>query len=136
MSAEDREILVAYRLEQADEALQVADMLLVSGVFRTVVNRSYYAMFYAVLALFAARQEGTSKHSGVIGLFDREFVKTGLIDREFSAWLHEAFDLRQRADYREMFTVSKERAEEVSENARQFVEAARTHLAAHPTPRS
>ena len=40
------------------------------------------------------------------------------------------------AEDREMFTVSKERAEEVCENARQFVEAARAHLAAHPTQRS
>lgn len=133
MSAEDRKILVTYRLEQADEALRVADMMLVAGVFRTAVNRAYYAMFYGVLALLAARQEGASKHSGVIGLFDREFVKTGLIDREFSARLHEAFDLRQRADYREMFTVSKERAKEVCENAKQFVQAVRAHLAVHPT---
>lgn len=134
MSMGDRDALVLYRLEQADEALHIAGISLSEGVFRTAVNRAYYAMFYAVLALLAGRREGASKHSGVIGLFDREFIKTGLIDREFSAWIHEAFDLRQRADYREMFTVSKERAEEVCQNARQFVMEVRAHLAAQASP--
>ena len=36
-------------------------------------------MFYAALALLASKQLSASKHSGVISLFHREFVKTGLI---------------------------------------------------------
>jgi uncharacterized protein (UPF0332 family) len=38
------------------------------------MNRLYYAMFYAVLALLQEKEMGTSKHSGAIALFDREFV--------------------------------------------------------------
>jgi len=41
-------------------------------------------MFYAVLALLANRQMGTSKHTGVLSLFDREFIKTGIFSRELS----------------------------------------------------
>ena len=37
--------LVAYRLEQADEALRVGKMVLREGIYRTAVNRAYYAMF-------------------------------------------------------------------------------------------
>ena len=106
MNREEARALVAYRLEQADEALRVAEMTLKESIYRTAVNRAYYAMFYAVLALLAAEGRGSSKHTGVIGFFDREFIKKGVFDRELSAWLHEAFDLRQRADYREMFSVS------------------------------
>ena len=46
-----------------------------------------------------------------------------------SEWLHRAFDLRQDSDYREMFEVSKDVAEEVLGHANAFVNEARTHLA-------
>ncbi len=69
-----------------------------------------------------------SKHSGVISIFDREYVKKGVFSREMSKWLHESFDLRQRADYTEMFTVSKERAEELLCNAEIFFEKVKVYL--------
>ena len=86
--------LVSYRLEQADESLEAARVLLEQDLTRPSLNRSYYAMFYAVLALLTTCKQETSKHSGAISLFDKEFVKTGMFKKEFSRWLHDAFDLR------------------------------------------
>lgn len=43
-------------------------------------------------------------------------------------WLHEAFDLRQRSDYREMFTVTPERAAEVLGHAEEFVSQLKSML--------
>ncbi|NJN63373.1 MAG: hypothetical protein HC795_19310 [Coleofasciculaceae cyanobacterium RL_1_1] len=40
-------------------------------------------MFYALLGLLATKGLGTSKHSGVISLFDREFVRTGIFPRGY-----------------------------------------------------
>ena len=118
---EEREALVRYRLEQADESLESAQLLLDNGKYRPAVSRSYYAMFYAVLALMAKKKHHSSKHSGAIAIFNREFVKTGMFDKDFSRWLQEAFDLRQRADYREMFSISYERTKRVLEHALAFV---------------
>ena len=42
--------------------------------------------------------------------------------------MQEAFDLRQRADYRELFTVTSERAKAVLENAHSFVEEIKRKL--------
>ncbi|MDI6793454.1 MAG: HEPN domain-containing protein [bacterium] len=117
----ERKELFLYRLEQADESLESAQILLDNKKYRSSVSRTYYAMFYAVLALLALDKCETSKHSGAMALFDREFVKKGIFDKDFSRWMHEAFDLRQRADYREMFTVSHERAKGVLEHAQTFV---------------
>ncbi len=39
-----------------------------------MVNLAYYAMFYGVLAVLATRKLSASKHSGALGLFDREFI--------------------------------------------------------------
>lgn len=69
--------LVTYRLEQADESLNAARILLEKGLIRPSVNRAYYAIFYAVLALLATHKQETSRHSGAISIFDKEFVKDG-----------------------------------------------------------
>jgi uncharacterized protein (UPF0332 family) len=119
---DNRTILIGYRLEQADESLESAQLLLENQKYRPSVSRSYYAMFYCVLALLVKEGIAVSKHTGVISAFNREFIKRGLLDRELSAWIQEAFDLRQRADYREFFTVSPERARDVLNRARTFVE--------------
>ena len=120
--------LMKFRLEQAGESLDSSKILLNNQKYRPSVSRSYYAMFYAVLALLAASEKSTSKHSGLISLFDREFVKSGVFTKEFSKWLHEAFDLRQRADYREMFTVSHDRANRILGHATTFVAAIKDHI--------
>ena len=88
-------------------------------------------MFYGVLALLSYGDYSISKHSGAISLFDREFVKKELLDKKFSRWLHEAFDLRQRADYREMFTVATARAEEVLFNAKKFIQEIKKLISLH-----
>jgi len=74
----DKAALVESPLLQARESLTEADVLLREGMSkRSVMNRLYYAMFYALLALLQDRQLGSSKHSGAISLFDREFIKNG-----------------------------------------------------------
>jgi len=96
MMTENILALVNYRLEQADESLEAARTLLDKKLIRLSVNRAYYAMFYAVLALLAGGKQETSKHSGAIALFNKDFVKQGIFKKDFSRWLHDAFDLRQR----------------------------------------
>ena len=52
--------LLRYRLEQAHETLREAQILLKEDALRGTINRAYYAMFYALLALLATKQLGTS----------------------------------------------------------------------------
>ena len=125
---EERKALIDYRLEQSEESLDSPRILFEHKKYRPSVSRSYYAMFYAVQALLIQKQIITSKHSGAIAIFNREFVKNKIFDKEFSRWLQEAFDLRQRTDYREMFTVTSERAKAVLENARFFVKEVKKKL--------
>jgi hypothetical protein len=55
--------------------------LLDNNLIRPSVNRAYYAMFYAVLALLAQGKQENSKHSGAIALFDKDFVKLGIFKK-------------------------------------------------------
>lgn len=82
----DRQTLFNYRLVEAEETIADAKLLLASGrSSRSVVNRAYYAMFYSVLALLIAEEveHKTSKHSGIIAIFDKEIVHTGLLGRDY-----------------------------------------------------
>ena len=115
------EQLIQFRILQAQESLQEASALFKASLWRGAINRSYYAMFYAVLALAVLRQEITSKHSGAITFFDREFVRPGIFPKEFSKALHLAFQRRQENDYGEVFSVSEEDAAQAITDAEGFV---------------
>jgi len=85
-------------------------------------------MFYAVLALLAMRKRETSRHSGAIALFDQEFVKPGMFTRDFSRWLHDAFDLRQRSDYSIGIAITAEEADKCLHYATTFVQGVRESI--------
>ncbi len=127
--SEESAALVQYRMGQADAALNDAKYLLDGNRSpQSVINRAYYAMFYAALALLQKAGKIPSKHAGVIGLFDTEFVMKGVFPRELSRDFHKAFELRQVSDYRVLQYPSREKAEETWEKATRFVRAVREYL--------
>ena len=113
--------LIEYRLQEAREALEEAEILYARDKHRGAMNRIYYAMFYAVLALLASRGLSAAKHSGAISLFHREFVKPGTIPVEIAKFLDIAFDLRNKCDYRDFVSPDPERTNELLEAARRFI---------------
>jgi len=116
--------LIEYRLSQAKETITAAKELLANGHYKDAVNRAYYAMFYCALGLLASRKLGSSKHSGVLSLFSQHFVKTGMFSTESGRHLREAFEIRQRCDYREFVEIEREQVEEVLRNAGKFIDEA------------
>ncbi len=125
----DKRQLIAYRIEQAQDTLEDAHLLFEGeGSLRSVLNRAYYAMFYSTVALLVTIEKGSSKHSGVIALFDLHFVKSGEFPITASKSIHKAFDLRQIGDYRELIQLQKQQVEEVLQSANQFVEDVEEYL--------
>jgi len=92
------------------------------------MNRVYYAMFYATLALLATRDLNSAKHSGVISLFHREFVRTGLFPRELAKSLNAAFDGRMEGDYGDFAILAKEELARLVASAGEFIEKTRQIL--------
>lgn len=121
----DKEALFLYRLKQAEETLQDAEKML-EGDFspRSITNRAYYSMFYVVLALFLKTDVNikTSKHIGIISLFDKEFILTKKIDKFYSKILHQIFNIRQKSDYKELAELSADDAAEAVKKAEEFFE--------------
>jgi uncharacterized protein (UPF0332 family) len=120
----DRETLLQYRMQQAEETLADAEAMAKGKLSpRSIINRAYYAMFYAVLGLFLKTNATlkTSKHSGIISMFDRTFILSGKMDRQFSKSLHKMFNARQVADYKELVEVTPEEVDEALRAAREFI---------------
>ncbi|UCE04323.1 MAG: HEPN domain-containing protein [bacterium] len=129
MKHKEVEILIKYRMEQAREALDDAKYLIDgSRSPQGIVNRSYYAMFYAVLALLQKISKAPSKHSGVISLFDKEFVMKGIFSKELSKDFHKAFELRQTVDYKIVKQITDDKAKQIWSKAVGFVEAIERYL--------
>jgi uncharacterized protein (UPF0332 family) len=126
---EKKRLLALHRLQQSAESLQEARYLHEGGKsLRSVVNRIYYSMFYSVLALLVYEPYASSKHSGVLAYFNKQFVKGGLFSESLGRSLNKAFELRQRGDYREYFVLTREQVEPLLDEAADFVAAVRTHL--------
>jgi len=124
MNPEQSAELVRLRLEQARSTLNDAVVLAEGGgTPKSVINRAYYAMFYAVLALLQSIGKVARRHTSAVGLFDTEFVLKGAFPKELSRDLHRTFDLRQISDYQPVRPATSRDAEEYIGKARKFVAA-------------
>ena len=128
---EEVKALVEYRMQQARDAREEAEILFERGKYRGALNRVYYSMFYAVLALLASRELTASKHSGVIYLFHREFVKTEMIPLDVAKFLDIAFDLRNKCDYRDFVTPDFQRVAELLKQSEVFIDTVKATLERH-----
>ena len=133
MNKEARQAVIDYRMEEAGQALVETEVLLQRDLYRGAINRAYYAMFYAVQALFVQRGLKAAKHGGAIALFDREFVHTGSFAPDCSKWLHYNFKIRLDVDYGDMSCPNREMSDEALTAAREFVARVRLYLA-NPVP--
>jgi len=121
--------LARYRLKQAEESIDEAAFLLQGKKSaRSVINRAYYGMFYAVLALLIFEPYASSKHSGILGYFNRRFVKPGFFSEELGGVINKAFVLRQRGDYREYEELSYELVRPFVDQGRIFVQEVKDYL--------
>jgi uncharacterized protein (UPF0332 family) len=127
--------LAQYRLQQAKETLKEAEILAGEQSWRGAINRAYYAMFYAVLALTVVKGFSTSKHTGVLAFFDRDYIKPGILPKVLSKQLHLAFERRQAQDYGEFAIVDESIAQETLSNAVEFVDVIDTYVSGSVFPK-
>jgi len=93
--------IVKYRMEKAKITLTDAKKFFKNVSLDSTVNRIYYALFYAVNALLLCEGVFSSKHSGVRALFDKVFIKKGIVKKEMGRFYSEMFDRRLKGDYRD-----------------------------------
>lgn len=120
--------LVKYRLNNANEKLISAKLLLDNGQYKDSIGRSYYAIFTVVRAVLAKDKKDFSKHAGVIAYFQREYLKTEIFGKKFSKYLQGAFQIRNSCDYDDFFIVAKHDAIEQYQKAKEMYEVIKVYL--------
>ena len=116
-----KEEVVKYRRERARETLEEAEIMLKNKKLFATVNRIYYAIFYEVLALLLMKGLSSSKHSGVRSLFNREFMKSGIISEEHGDFYNRMFGFRQRGDYEDFVEFDGEEVKRWLDRAKDFI---------------
>ncbi len=119
--------LAGYRMERAKEMLGAAKGNLEIGQYRTSLNRSYYAIFHAMRAANILKGFDSSKHSGVIAFFNKEYLKANVIDRNLSVIVKNSAFLREKSDYDDFYVASKKEAEKQLADAEKFLLAVETY---------
>ncbi|KJU87732.1 antitoxin [Candidatus Magnetobacterium bavaricum] len=69
---------------------------------------------------------GTSKHTGAISMFDKEFIKTNVFDK--SKVLHRVFELRQKCDYMEYTYIDDKDVEELLPQVENFIDSVKNYF--------
>ena len=110
-----------YRIEKAEKIIEEAEILLNNDKIEGTINRSYYSIFAIARSLTILLGKDSKKHSGIISIFDKYFVKAGILDKRFSKIIHSAFDLRSDADYKDFAPVNLADAKNQFENAKLFL---------------
>lgn len=113
--------LAGYRLTRAREMLSASKDNLEIGQYKTSLNRSYYAVFHAMRAANALKGFDSSKHSGVISFFTKEYLKTEILDRKLADIIKDSSFCREKSDYDDFYVAGRAEAEEQLNNAENFV---------------
>jgi uncharacterized protein (UPF0332 family) len=110
-----------YRIEKAEEAYEVAVLLIANQKWNAAINRLYYAVYYAVSGLLAKSEIETKTHAGVKTQFLLHFVKTGKIEMRLGKLYSDLFDWRQKGDYGDFFDFKEEEVVPLLEPTRALI---------------
>ena len=117
----DKEALIKYRMDRANETIGEAKEALTSDHLNLAVNRIYYACFYSTEALMLTKNFSTKNHGVLKGEFNKTFIHSGIVDKKYFAILDDAFKKRQTSDYGDFVRFDKENVKLSLEKAEEFV---------------
>lgn len=90
MDNKEIEALSKYRLDQAKENLEEAEILFSINKFKGASNRAYYSIFHAIKAILEIEQIDLKKHSSVIAYFNKNYISKEIFSRELGKKVSEA----------------------------------------------
>ena len=99
---------ISYRIQRAYDTLNDAKILADNGSWNSAINRAYYACFYAVTGLLFSKSFEAKTHKGVRIKFMKEFIKSGIFDKNFGKLYSDLFDMRHEGDYSDFVIFKKD----------------------------
>lgn len=120
--------LLRYRYERAVETLEVAKELFVNGKYKDANNRSYYAVFYAVRAVYTVQGVDFKKHKTLLANFNKEFVATEIFPRNIGRKISALSLIREQSDYNDFYVASKAESQQQIETAEEIIALVKEYL--------
>ena len=117
-----------FRIETAIEDLETARILMDNKKYRASMNRSYYVVFHALRAVTVLNGFDSSKHSGIIAYFNKNYVKTGVFPKETSKLIDQTYRNRENADYQDFYIASEKMSIEQYDRACKVIEYVKAYL--------
>ena len=112
---------VSLMLAKAHDKLETARIVFENGKYDDTVSRCYYAVYHSMNAALISKGLSFSSHAQTIGVFNREFVKTGVFPKYFTEMIQGLFEDRQSGDYDFDSRIDEQTARESIENAAMII---------------
>ena len=116
-----RDDIARLYLEKGAAALASAKKLMECDDCLGANNRIYYAIYYAISALHTLDGNVYRKHKGTLSGFQKDYIRTGIFPKEWSAVIQGAELLRLSSDYDPMFLIDREETQEQLEQAEKIL---------------
>lgn len=121
--------LARYRLQVAEEDLEVAKDNFGKDYFRAANNRAYYSIYHSITAVLALEGTAFKRHKDTLAYFNKEYVKPEIFPRELGHQISVAEEVRHSSDYDEFYIASKEESERQIICADNLLQAVRQYIA-------
>ncbi len=99
LSNEERSNLIKNRIENTNEILEEATALLDLKMLKGTSNRIYYALFNIVHGLALKDEFICKTHNGLQVYFNKEYLKTKIIENKIGVAFNDAVEMRTTGDY-------------------------------------
>ena len=126
--ADEVKELLKYRFERAVETLEVAEFLYEAGKYRDSNNRSYYAAYYAMKAVYTTQGLDFKKHKTLIANFNKEYVATEIFPRTLGKKISTLAIIREQSDYNDFYVASKQESLQQITIAKEFIQTVEAFL--------
>lgn len=100
--------LLRYRMDRAKEILEVAESLLAAQKYKDANNRSYYAVFYAIKAVYTTKGQDFKKPKTILANFNKEYIATEIFPRSLGKEISTLAIIREQSDYNDFYIASRQ----------------------------
>ncbi len=121
LSTDEKIALSDIRFEKSKNMLSDAVNSFKSGMYKTSVNRSYYAVLHSARSLLILKGVDPIRNDGVKTMLALHFVKTSLLPKDALSILKALTALRTDVDYGDFEFVNKNDAAEAIKQAKKFI---------------
>ena len=121
--------LANVRIKRAKELLDEAKHLFSAKSYKSANNRAYYSVEKSVKAVLALKKIDAKTHSGVLQLFNKEYVREGTyFTHEDYVKFKDSEFIRSASDYDDFYVASKEECMKMIENAETMLDKVERYI--------